>query len=313
MNNKIISVVVPIYNEEAILAELLKRLHSVAAETNFEFEFIFVNDASSDNSLKVLLDRARQDQRIKVVDLSRNFGHQLALTAGIDYSRGDAVILMDADMEDDPDDILKFVQKWLEGFDVVYAIRSKRRDSIFRKACFGIFYHLNKLLSDLPMDPAGIFGLMDRKVVEKLKILREHSRFIPGLRSWVGFRQIGIEIERGQRYDRKPRISFSKLVTLAMNSYISFSKKPLIIASFLGFFLSFASFVGGVFIVVFQLVLKFKVSGWASIVAILLFVSGMQFVCLGIIGEYIGRILDETQKRPLYIVNNLYGIKEGGN
>lgn len=306
MNKKKVSIVIPIFNEEEIIQPLLERLNSVLKDTNYKFDFIFVNDGSTDGSLQILFNLAKQDKKIKIIDLSRNFGQQLALSAGIDYSDSDAVVLMDADMEDNPEDLVKFLNKWEEGYDVVYAIRKKRKTSIFKKVCFNAFYFLNKFLSEVPLAPSGIFGLMDKKVVDKMRILKEHSRFIPGLRSWVGFKQTGIELERGQRYDRKARVSFGSLIVLAFNSYFSFSKKPLLIASALGIFLSFASFFVAILIIIFQLAMKFKVPGWASLVSIILFISGLQFICFGIMGEYIGRIFEETKGRPLYIIKDIY-------
>jgi dolichol-phosphate mannosyltransferase len=308
MNKKIISIIIPIYNEENIIKYLIQRLQSTVDRLDFNFEFIFVNDGSSDNSLELLTDLMKTDKRIKIVDLSRNFGQQMALTAGIDYAKGDAVILMDSDMEDKPEDIAKFLEKWREGYEVVYAIRKERKVSFLKKICFGIFHVLNKMLSEVPMEPAGIFGLINRRAVEKLKNLKEQARFIPGLRSWVGFRQVGIELERGERYDQKPRVNFGKLVILALNSYFSFSKKPLMLASLLGIFLSFLSFSAAILIIIFRFAMKFKVPGWASMVVIILFIASMQFICIGIIGEYIGRIFDEVKRRPLYIVDNLYGF-----
>jgi dolichol-phosphate mannosyltransferase len=214
---------------------------------------------------------------------------------------------MDADMEDRPEDLPKLIEKWLEGFDVVYAIRKLRKVSFFKDLLFSAFHSLNKVFSEIPMEPTGIFGLMDKKVVNEIKLLGERNRYIPGLRSWVGFKQTSIALERGKRYDGKSRVRLAKLFNLALNSYFSFSKKPMRLAAFLGFFLSFLSFTAALVIVIFQLVVKFKVSGWASLATILLFVSSMQFVCLGVMGEYVGRIFDEVKERPLYIVKKTYG------
>lgn len=308
MKKKLISVIISVYNEENIVKRLTDALELMASSVFYDFEYIFINDGSCDHSLETLLELAKNNQRIKIIDLSRNFGHQLAITAGIDYAKGDAVVLMDADMEDNPQDILKFLKKWEDGFDVAYAIRAKRRTGLARKICFALFHYLNRLLSGIPVEAAGIFGLMDKKVVEEMKLLKEEGRYIPGLRSWVGFRQIGIELERGGRYDQRPRVHFGKLLTLALNSYFSFSKKPLKLASLLGIFLSFLSFLSAILILLFQLFMKFKVPGWASLVVIVLFIGGVQFICLGIMSEYLGRIFDEVRGRPLYIVRKAYGI-----
>jgi dolichol-phosphate mannosyltransferase len=309
MDKKTISIVIPVYNEKGIIKHLIDKLQAVLKNT-YDFEFIFVNDGSEDGSLELLLDLGSRDARIKVIDLSRNFGHQIAVSAGIDYSSGDAVVLMDADMEDNPEDILKLIKKWEEGYDVVYVIRNKRTASLSRRLGFSIFHYLNKMIYDIPIEPCGIFGLMDRKAVEKIKVLTEQNRYVPGLRSWIGFKQIGIKMDRGTRYDRSPRVKFSRLISLAFDSYFSFSKKPLKIGSTLGVFFSVATFLAAVLVVILRLIIKFDVPGWASLIVVILFISSMQFICIGIIGEYLGRIYDETRRRPLYIVNKLYGIKE---
>jgi len=309
-NRKNISVVIPVYNEEAVLPDLTRRLAIAADNADFDFEFVFVSDGSTDNSLGVLLALADKDKRIKIIELSRNFGHQIAISAGIDYVDSDAMILMDADLEDKPEDISKLIDKWRQGFDVVYVVRKCRKASFFKNICFAIFHRLNKYLSEVPLEPTGIFGLMDKKVIREIKQLREKSRYIPGLRSWVGFKQVSLTLERGERYDKKPRVGFGKLFNLALNSYFSFSKKPMRLAASMGFIFSFVSFIATLFIVIFQFLFKFKVSGWASLAAIILFVSSLQFACIGIMGEYISRIFDEAKERPLYIINKIYENKE---
>jgi len=307
--NKTISIVIPIYNEEYILRELINKLGSSVRELPFSFELVFINDGSCDNSLNILLDISNEDRRVRIIDLSRNFGHQQAISAGIDHVDSDAVILMDADMEDDPEDLPLLINKWQEGYDVVYAVRKSRKVSVLKNACFHLFHSLNKFFSDVPVENAGIFGIMDRKVINEIKRLKEKSRYIPGLRSWVGFKQTSVVLERGKRYDAKSRVHFSKLINLACNSYFGFSKKPIRLASFFGFLFSFVSFIAALFVVIFQLVFRFRVSGWASLATILLFVSSMQFICIGVMGEYIGRIFDEVKDRPLYVVRGVYGKK----
>jgi dolichol-phosphate mannosyltransferase len=306
MNKKKILIVIPVFNEEYILKKLVEKLESVTGNLGFNFEFVFVNDGSTDGSLSVLLDLKKSNEQISIIDLSRNFGHQIALTAGIDHSDADAVILMDADLEDRPEDLAALIAKWQQGFDVVYAVRKNRKVSFLKNICFELFHSLNKLISESPTEASGIFAIMDRRIVEQIKKLREQNRYIPGLRSWVGFKQTSIILERGERYDKKPRVSFFRLVRLALDSYFSFSKKPLRLASLLGISLGLVSLASVIFILIFQLVYKFKVPGWASIMVIFLFISGMQFICLGIIGEYVGRIFDEARNRPLYVVKNIY-------
>ncbi|MDO9543371.1 MAG: glycosyltransferase family 2 protein [Kiritimatiellia bacterium] len=310
MLKKTISVVIPIYNEQDIIARLMGQLKQTTSNLNYDFEFIFVNDGSSDNTLSVLIDLQNQDEHIKIIDLSRNFGQQVAISAGIDYSNQDAVVLMDADLEDCPHDIPKFIEKWEQGYDVVYALRKKRKTSVFRNICFYAFHSLNRLLSDIPIEPSGIFGLMDKRVVERLKAFPERKRYFPGLRNWVGFKQTGVVVDRGARYDAKPRVSFARLVGLALDGYFSFSNKPLKVASLLGIFFSFLTLISAILIVILKFVTNFKVPGWASMIVIILFISSMQFVCIGIIGEYLGRMYDEIKGRPLYIINGLYGLRE---
>lgn len=305
----IISLVIPVFNEEKVLDVLYKKICNIATKQKEVFEIIFINDGSSDKSLEKLLDMHKLDSRVKIIDLSRNFGHQNALTAGINFATGDAVILMDADLEDPPDVIFDFLEYWQRGYDVVYAIRKKRKVGVIKKIFFTLYHKINTMISEIPMlDATGIFALMDKKVVEMMKIIPEKNRYIPGLRSWVGFKQIGIEVERGERYDKTPRVSILKLIKLAFDSYISFSKIPLKIASFFGIFFSFLSFIG-VFIIIFlKLTIGFLIRGWASIIVLILFAAGMQLITIGIIGEYIGRILDETKNRPVYIVKQVIGF-----
>lgn len=311
MQRKKISIVVPVYNENYVLGKLFAELDGVMKYANYNFEFIFVNDGSTDESLETLLRLAKSDNRIKVVDLARNFGQQVAVTAGLDYAAGDAIVLMDADLEDRPEDIVKFLEKWEQGYEVIYAVRQRRSVSLLRRICFNIFHRLNKIIyDDFPIDACGIFGLMDRKIVENLNKLRERNRYIPGLRGWVGFKQTGIRLDRGERYDKRSRVRFAKLFALAFNSYFAFSNKPLRIASVLGFLLSFLTFISIIVVIILKLLINFKVSGWASLVAIILFISSVQFMCMGIMGEYIGRIYEETKGRPLYIIKNIYGVND---
>lgn len=308
---RVISLVIPVFNEEKGLDTFYKTICSNINKRKEIFELIFVNDGSSDGSLERLLTIHRSDSRVKIIDLSRNFGHQNALSAGIDFATGDAVILMDADMEDLPEKICDFLEYWEKGYDVIYAIRGKRKVGIMKRMFFSLFHKINSVISDVPMpNAAGIFGLMDRKVVDIIKRIPEKNRYLPGLRTWVGLKQIGLEIERGKRYDKKPRVSIAKLIRLAFDSYVSFSKIPLRIATFLGLLFSFLSFLGILIIIFLKLTVGIQLRGWSSIVVLILLVAGIQLITIGIMGEYIGRILDETKNRPLYIVNQIIGPKE---
>lgn len=305
-----ISVVIPVFNEEKGIQIFYNSICDAIGKRKDDFEFVFVNDGSTDGTLAALEALSRKDQRLKVVDLARNFGHQNALSAGIDLAAGDALILMDADMEDPPEKINDFIEYWHKGYDVVYAIRKRRKVGLIKKALFSVYHKINSMISDVPIpESTGIFGLMNRKTVDILKKIPEKNRYLPGLRAWIGLNQIGIEVERGKRYDGKSRVSFFKLMKLAFDSYISFSKIPLQAASLLGVFFSLASFLAMFAIFFLQLFRGFKVAGWASIIVLILFVSGVQLITIGIIGEYVGRILDETKNRPLYLVRQLIGFK----
>ncbi len=301
MNKKKISIVIPIYNEAEVLAELCAQLAKVAQGHRYEFEFIFVNDGSNDDSIVRLFALSHKDPRIIGVDLSRNYGQHPALTAGIEQASGDAVILMDADFEDNPEHINQLLAAWDEGFDVVYALRGKRKSSLLRQVGSWIFHQINSRLEyEIPM--AGTFSLMDRSVADALRLMPERNRYIPGLRTIVGFKQKGIVLERGARYDQRPRVSVTRLARLAVLSWISFSKLPLKILTFTGLFLCFVSFAATGGIVFYQIVMRFSIPGWASLIVTIAFTSGIQLLSLGILGEYIGQILDEVKARPIYLV-----------
>lgn len=306
---KKISVVVAVYNEEGVIAPLHARLKKTSDSLPYDFEFLFINDGSSDGSLKKLESLADSDPRVSVLDLARNFGHHAALTAGIDHAQGDAVILMDADLEDNPEDIAALAAAWEEGAEVVYAVRGRRDAGWLRSAAFKLYHGINSRLEQR-MPTAGTFSLMDRRVVDVLKRLPERTRYIPGLRSWVGFRQKGILLDRGSRYDRRPRVSFLKLLRLALDSYVAFSKLPLKLASMLGIFFSLFGFCAIIFIVAYQITTGFKVSGWSSLMSTVIFASGIQLTCLGILGEYMAQILDEAKSRPVYLLRRV--LRAGG-
>jgi len=296
-----ISIVVPIYDEAAILRTLYARLKKAAAKQPYDFDFLFVNDGSTDDTALILFELSRSDPRVVVLDLARNFGQHSALTAGIDYAEGDAVILMDADLEDSPEHIGRLIDAWEKGWEVVYAIRGERQGGWFRKILFYGYHTLNRYL-EYHLPTAGTFSLIDRKIVDILRMLKEHNRYIPGLRTWAGFKQKGLRLNRGRRYDNRPRVSLLRLLRLTLNSYVSFSKFPLKMASLMGILLSLVGFGAIVFVVVFHLTLGFKVSGWASLIVTIIFTSGVQLICLGILGEYVGQIMDETKDRPNYLL-----------
>ncbi|MCY7485300.1 glycosyltransferase family 2 protein [Paenibacillus alvei] len=303
--NKQISVVVPMYFEEQVVHECYKRLSKVLNETKYDYEIIFVNDGSEDNTLELLSALAKDDQRVRVLDFSRNFGHQIAVTAGINHSSGDAVVVIDADLQDPPELINEMIKKWEEGYDVIYAKRRKRDgESKFKLITAKMFYRVLDNLTSIriPVD-TGDFRLMDRKVVEVLNAMDEKNRFIRGMVSWLGFKQIPIEFDRKERFAGETKYPLKKMIKFALDGIISFSTKPLKYAAYLGFF----SVLISILIIAYTLVMKIAgsesvVSGWASIMILVSFLGGVQLLSISILGEYIGRIYEESKNRPLYIV-----------
>lgn len=309
-SNKLISIVLPVFNESGGLELFYDQLKDVIEKLPYDFEIIFVNDGSTDNSLSVLARLQKNYKQIKIIELSRNFGHQNALTAGIDSSKGEAVILLDVDLEDNPGYIAEFIKYWNDGYEVVFAKRGKRKVSVFKKLCFQIFHKTNRMISSINVDAAGTFCLMDRKVVEHIRRLTESDRYLPGLRSWVGFRQIGIDTIRGPRYDNRPRVKFSSLFKLAFDSFTSFSTIPLKISMVLGIVFSLLSFIGIAAVITIKIFFKSAIQGWASIISVILLLGGIQLICIGLQGEYIARIFNEVKKRPNYIISNKIGFDE---
>jgi dolichol-phosphate mannosyltransferase len=309
MSKPVLSVVLPVYNERETLAELVKRLVPVLDENvDGSFEVLFVDDGSRDGSDRILDAFNEQDGRLKTIHFSRNFGHQAALQAGLDLASGQAVIMMDADLQDPPEVLRDLIGRWREGYDVVFAVRRKRKESVFKRAAYATFYRTMKSIAqiDVPLD-AGDFCLIDHRVVSALRSLRERNRFLRGLRSWVGFRQTGVEYERDKRYAGQPKYTLPKLVALAVSGYVGFSSVPLRMAAWMGFLATGA----GLLLAVWAIYARFAdidtPRGWASTVAIILFVGGVQLFTLGVIGEYLGRVYDEVRQRPLYIIREVTG------
>lgn len=305
-NNVVCSVVIPVYNEEEVVNECYSRIKKVMDSTNEKYEIIFVNDGSKDNTRQMLKEICRVDGNVKLIDFSRNFGHQSAITAGMNYSIGQAVVVIDADLQDPPEVILRMLEKWREGYQVVYGKRLKREgESIFKKATAKVFYRILARLTefDIPVD-AGDFRLIDRKVCDALNKMDEKNRYVRGIISWLGFNTTYVEFVREKRYAGKTKYPLRKMLKFATDAVVSFSYKPLRITSYLGMALSGASFI----YLIIALFLKLfnvidTVQGWMSIVAISLFFNGIVLLVLGIMGEYIGRIYDEVKARPLYVVN----------
>jgi len=310
MLNSRYSIVVPVFNEEEVIDESYKRLKEVMDSTKESYELIFINDGSRDRTYEILKGISLADNNVRVIDFSRNFGHQVAISAGMDYASGAAVVVIDADLQDPPQIILKMIEKWKDGFDVVYGKRSKRKgETIFKRITAKLYYRIltNMTTVDIPTD-VGDFRLIDRKVCEVMKNLTEKSRYVRGLISWVGFKQTAVEYEREERFAGETKYPLVKMLRLAADGITSFSYKPLKLASYLGFTVSFFSFVFLLYVAYQKLFTNDTVQGWASLIAVSVFMNGVMFIFLGIMGEYIGRIFEESKSRPLYIVNNEIGF-----
>ena len=322
MKPPVLSVVIPIFNEETTLPELRRRLVPALESVTPDFEVIFVDDGSSDASPALLDAMSAEDPRLKSLTLSRNFGHQTALSAGVDHASGDAVVLMDGDLQDPPEIVPDLAAKLREGYDVVYAVKEKRKESLLKRAGFLLFYRFLSRLSsvDLPLD-AGIFSIMDRRVVDVLRAMPERNRYISGLRAYAGGRQTGIRFARGARYAGDPRQTPAKLARLALDALFSFSYVPLRLATYAGFAASALAFLFLATVLVLRLFTDLAITGWASVMSAVLFLGGVQLLTVGIIGEYIGRIFDEVKGRPYYVIDRKMGflgaeetapLREGG-
>lgn len=307
-----ISIVSPIFNEEDTLPEFYKRLSAALQEYGDQYEIILVNDGSRDNSLNMMREINANDPRVKIVNLSRNFGHQIAICAGLDYASGAVVAIMDSDLQDPPEVLPGFFQKQKEGYDVVYAIRKNRKEGILKKTAYSMFYRLlNRIANiNIPLD-SGDFCVISRRALDILKAMPERNRFLRGLRGWIGLKQIGLEYERDKRFAGEVKYTFSKLAKLAFDGFISFSYVPLRLASVMGLMISAISFLG--ILIIFYLSFftskTATVPGWASVIVTILFLGGVQLITIGIIGEYIGRIYDEVKQRPLYVVQDVFGFE----
>lgn len=301
-----LSVVIPVYNEEDNLAMLHTRLTTVLHSAGLDYEIVFVDDGSRDASLEHLYGLANADHHIVVVELARNFGHQVAISAGLDHARGNAVIVMDADLQDPPEVLPQFIAKWREGYDVVYAIRAQRKEGWLKRTAYAAFYRLLQRVAniEIPLD-AGDFCIMDRRVVDLLVGMPERNRFVRGIRSWVGLRQVGLAYERHARHAGTPKYTFSRLIYLALDGLISFSYLPLRVITMLGFGVSLLSIVMAVFYAIKKLTVGLSPPGFATLVVSIFFLAGIQLITIGVIGEYVGRIFEEVKRRPLYVVRRV--------
>lgn len=307
-----ISVVVPIFNEEENLPEFHRRATAALTLTGEPWEIVFVNDGSRDRSSQIIRQFHNADPRVKLIEFSRNFGHQPAVTAGIHHARGDAVILIDGDLQDPPEVIPTLIDSWKSGNKVVLAERRSRDDGGARGIGFKLFYPLFRRISDLPTMPdAGIFGLMDRVVVDEFNKLPERNRFIPGLRTWLGFKQASVPYDRKDRAAGKPKQTLRRLVRYAMDGMISFSYKPLRAATYAGFVVAIFGFLTAVFFIGRRIFFKDPaVTGFTTLLTMIIFLGGVQLISIGILGEYIGRIYEEIKQRPLYVVQSLTGFDD---
>ncbi len=302
------SIVIPVYNEEEVIEHTYERLKTVMQSSDGNYELLFINDGSKDKSVDILLQLSEQDKTIKIVDFSRNFGHQIAITAGMDYASGNAIVIIDADLQDPPELILEMIQKWKEGYDVVYAKRTARKgETFFKKQTASAFYKTLRAMTeiDIPID-TGDFRLIDRKVCDQMNNIHEKNRFVRGLVSWVGFKQTAVEYERDERFAGETKYPLKRMLKLSLDGITSFSYKPLKLANYLGASLSLIGFVYMLIVLYQKLFTTTTVTGWSSIIVIQLFFSGITLMMLGVIGEYIGRIYDEAKNRPLYIVKDIY-------
>jgi glycosyltransferase involved in cell wall biosynthesis len=306
------SIVVPVFNEEKVLPEFYNRLTTVIKTLSGTFEILFVNDGSGDSTESMLRDFHRQDQRVKVINFSRNFGHQEAITAGIDLAQGNACIIMDADLQDPPEVIPGLIERWQAGYEVVFAVRSRREgEDFFKLLTANLFYVLLKKLAriEIPQN-AGDFRLLDRKVIEALKKLPERNRFVRGLVSWVGFKQTKLLYQRDARFAGQTKYPFFKMLKFALDGITAFSDIPLRLATWLGLLFSFASFLIMLWVIWAKLLSDRTVLGWASIMVAILLIGGVQLFTVGILGEYVARTFDEAKQRPLYLIRETWGIEK---
>jgi dolichol-phosphate mannosyltransferase len=310
-----ISIVIPVYNEEETIPELYTRLlglltllHEKFAVSNDQVEFIFVNDGSKDNTLQSLISVTQQHASFKVINLSRNFGHQIAVTAGIELAAGNTVVLIDADLQDPPEFIIDLYTKYKEGYDVVYAVRQRREgENFFKRATAKLFYRLMQRITNMsiPLD-TGDFRIMGRNVVDVINSMKEKHRFIRGMVTWVGFKQTGLLYHRKERFAGQSKYPLIKMIRFAWDGITAFSTSPLRMVSYLGFTIASVGFLYCLYVIYAKIFTNETIQGWASVMIVTLIMSGINLITLGVIGQYIGRISEESKNRPLYIIDKIY-------
>lgn len=310
-NKKLLSIIIPCFNEEEVISETFKRILKIASEiTYLDIEIIFIDDGSKDLTPVLLQNFVNKENFVKAIFLSRNFGHQIAVTAGLDASKGDAVVIIDADLQDPPEVIHEMILEWEKGYDVVYGKRIDRKgESIFKKLTAKMFYRVLNMLSDvyIPLD-TGDFRLISKNVVQNLKQMPEKDRFLRGMISWVGFRQTAIKYHRDKRFAGVSKYPLRKMLRFASDGILSFSTKPLQISIGLGMVSSFLSLLVICYALFLRIFTNIWVEGWTALMIAVLFIGGIQLLCIGILGNYIGRIYDESKNRPLYLVRQYRGF-----
>jgi polyisoprenyl-phosphate glycosyltransferase len=320
MDKPVYSLVIPVFNEEETLPTLKERLSSLMDGLDGPSEVVLIDDGSSDLSYEIMGQISRGDPRFKVVQLSRNFGHQTAITAGMDIAVGDAIVIMDADLQDPPEVVLEMAARWREGYEVIYGVRDERLgETWFKKVTAALFYRLLRKVTDLdiPAD-VGDFRLVDRRALDAFKSLREHSRYIRGLFTWIGFKQVGVRYQRAERFAGATKYPLHKMLKLATDGIVSFSVAPLRMALNCGFAIATLSLLAAAGAIVLKLTGIHVVPGWVSLVVVTAFLGGVQLIVMGTLGEYVGRIYEEVRRRPLYIIRDAHGFepdsvrKDGG-
>jgi dolichol-phosphate mannosyltransferase len=309
-----LSIAIPLHNEESVLPELLRRTRGVLDQiAGGPHEIVFVDDGSSDRTFAILEEAAAQDSRVRAISLSRNFGHQAALTAALDHVSGDAAVVMDGDLQDVPEAIPQFVERCQQGYDVVYAQRIRRKEPWPLRVCYFVFYRLMARLSDvrLPLD-SGDFGLMSRRVIDQVRRMPEHHRYLRGMRSWVGFRQTGLPVEREERHSGKSKYGLLRLLKLATDGIFAFSIVPIRAAALLGAAAISVSMLYVLYALYYRFFLQQSPQGFTALIAAVTFLSGVLLFFLGVIGEYVGRIYEETKARPIYVIERFAGNFKGG-
>lgn len=306
MNNKI-SVVVPMYNEQEVANEFYNRMTNVLNQISFDYELIIVNDGSRDKTLDIIVNLVEKDTHVKVINFSRNFGHQAAITAGIENATGDAIITIDADLQDPPELIISLINEWQKGFDIVYAKRKSRKsDTFFKKTTANLYYKILNKLSDIKIpENVGDFRLINKRVQEVFIKLPEKDRYIRGIFAWLGFKQSFVEFDRQSRFAGKTKYSFKKMLKLAISGILSFSTKPLRLILKLGLLTTFLSFLLMIYAVIVK-ILGYSTAGWSSLMVAITFLGGIQLLSLGIVAEYIAKIYGETKARPVYVIMDKY-------